>query len=206
MWPTSPSRSVLSEMDLTEVTQVNGELVLDTYYHLPTIAAEINEAVVAASAQLRAGTLAALRAGNLLLRAKPLVEHGGWEQWVAENTSLAPRTARAYMGLANKVSTLGAETATRVADLPLREAIKAITTSPDKPAAAPRPSDYRAAKRDDADRAVDALRKSAAALRSAAKDVNYFRTVRGDKLVALRTRLAKTLELIDQMMVVEASS
>lgn len=73
---------------------------------------------------------AARRVGELLLQAKPLVSHGGWLQWLAAeraagNITFSDRTAQAYMRLA------GADPQ-RVADLPLREAMRLIA-APAKP-------------------------------------------------------------------------
>jgi hypothetical protein len=41
----------------------------------------------------------ALEAGRLLIEAKELVQHGEWEDWLAENVHFSERTARRYMQL-----------------------------------------------------------------------------------------------------------
>jgi DNA N-6-adenine-methyltransferase (Dam)/Protein of unknown function (DUF3102) len=70
----------------------------------------------------------ALRAGQALIQAKALVEHGSWASWLADNFEGSERSARLYMQLAREVPKLDEKSATAVADLSLREAAKAIAS------------------------------------------------------------------------------
>jgi hypothetical protein len=95
---------------------------------LPALAAEITDAHAAV---LRA-TCSALehgrRAGDLLIAGKALQPHGAWLPWLAARCPTLPeRTARAYMQLARGWSTIEAANRQRVADLPLRDALKLLT-------------------------------------------------------------------------------
>ena len=141
---------------------------------------------------------AALAAGALLIEAKKQVAHGEWENWLESNCQVAPRTAQSYMRLFKQLPLLEDSKAQRVADLPLREVMRAIATDPAKPSQ-PRYSDVRLAKKDDAERAVTALNKSAAALKAAAKNVNCWRELKGAQIVSLRKKLTDALEAIDRM-------
>lgn len=100
---------------------------------LLALAADINSVVAAANLHAQSALQAALKAGHLLTQAKEQVEHGNWETWLTSNCAVSPRTARAYMRLAKQWTDLHVEERQRVAELPLREAIRAIST----PAAAP---------------------------------------------------------------------
>ena len=72
---------------------------------------------------------AARSVGQHLVLAKQKVAHGEWDAWVRENTPLSPRTAQAYKRLADQMEKLSPAEAQRVADLPLREAMKAIAST-----------------------------------------------------------------------------
>lgn len=76
----------------------------------------------------------AVRAGALLLQAKTQIVHGGWCNWLAANWQRSERTAQAYMRLATELPRLDPEKAQRVADLSLRDALKAISApKPEEP-------------------------------------------------------------------------
>jgi hypothetical protein len=163
---------------------------------LPELARQIDSAIKAANAHAAASVDAALTAGRLLAQAKSKVEHGEWEPWIAANTSIAPRTARAYMRLAERFPTLPEEERHRVAVLPLREAMKAIATPPSAP---PRDKSavYRAP-RGTAKQLHANLIKQASTFREAATQIatgGY--TVR--KLANIRERLTKALALVDRL-------
>src|SRR5262249_7175396 len=64
----------------------------------------------------------AIAAGDLLLKAKAQLKHGGWLDWLKANCEISERTVQAYMRLAR----LPVEKRNAVADLPLREALSAI--------------------------------------------------------------------------------
>lgn len=65
------------------------------------------------------------RTGELLIKAKALVPHGEWLQWIEDHCAFSARAAQVYMRLAKA-------NPQRVADLPLREAIKRIAEAPAK--------------------------------------------------------------------------
>ena len=65
----------------------------------------------------------ALNAGDLLLKAKKKVAHGGWLDWLKENCHFSERTAQGYMRLSRELPQLEDSKAQRVADLPLRDAL-----------------------------------------------------------------------------------
>lgn len=97
---------------------------------LRELAAEINTHVADAESAARSALAAALAAGELLNRAKSMVPHGEWESWITSNTKLAPRTARAYASLAARMPLLPEPERQRVAELPVREAVRAIAMGP----------------------------------------------------------------------------
>ena len=82
------------------------------------LADEINAAHSRAAHCLTIGLNHGVRAGELLLRAKIRVGHGGWLRWMRENISFSARTAQLYMQLARLVPD-----AQRVAHLPLRRTV-----------------------------------------------------------------------------------
>jgi hypothetical protein len=89
---------------------------------LKAIGARINDAHAEAERSLRASVEHAIRAGELLLKAKRSVGHGTWSQWLQDNITFSDRLAQAYMRLAR----LPLEKRNAVADLPLRDALSAI--------------------------------------------------------------------------------
>lgn len=48
----------------------------------------------------------AIRAGELLHQAKSICEHGAWDNWLVQNFSASPRTARVYMQLFSNRETI----------------------------------------------------------------------------------------------------
>ena len=100
---------------------------------LAVIAHDLNQHVESAERHASKAVEAAVKAGGLLREAKEIVPHGEWEKWITDNTTLAPRTAQAYMRLAKQVTELPQEEAQRVAELPLREAMRAISTPAEAP-------------------------------------------------------------------------
>lgn len=113
--------------------QPNSTAIVVTEDSLDAIADRINDAVFNAESAARSAMQYAMEAGELLNQAKQKVGHGEWLGWLGSNIKLAPRTCQAYMRLAAKVRLLPAEDAQRVTDLPVREAIHAITTNPTAP-------------------------------------------------------------------------
>jgi Protein of unknown function (DUF3102) len=110
--------------------------------NLPELAGKINETVKAAESSAASAMQHAMQAGELLRQAKALVAHGDWLKWLTVNcTKVAPRTAQVYMRLSSKVPELPEANTQHVAYLPVREAIRAITTTAKAPS---RLSGYRA--------------------------------------------------------------
>ncbi len=117
----------------TIIGAVRNPLVLPTEIDdeaLADLASRIANAVTSAESCARDAVAYALQAGALLIQAKQKVGHGGWLAWLDKNVTMAPRTCQAYMRLAEKVPLLPPAEARRVADLPLREAVRAMTTNP----------------------------------------------------------------------------
>ena len=160
------------------------------------VIAKINEAIAAAERNARTAMDHAIFAGNLLNTAKSMVEHGEWHAWLEDHVAVAPRTAQAYMRLARKLQELPAEEAQRVADLPLREAVKAIATPPETPPKLERRTFYR---RDERERVLVAIDKSAAALRTVARSIKLGAEVDGKKIQALRAKLQSALALVEEI-------
>ena len=71
----------------------------------------------------------AREAGDLLIQAKAALPHGQWGTWVKENCDLSERTAQSYMRLSREIPKLDGAKAQRVADLPLRQALKELAAS-----------------------------------------------------------------------------
>jgi len=95
---------------------------------LQNLALEINAEHAKCGESLKEGLAHALRAGDLLIKAKGLCHHGEWEKWVAEHCTFSKRMAESYMQLARNLPLLESK-AQRVADLTLREAIELLDTS-----------------------------------------------------------------------------
>src|SRR5215217_4200532 len=74
---------------------------------LAELAARIRGEHAGAKAAVRRGLEHALKAGELLIEAKGRLNHGEWGAWLRHNCSgLSDRTARLYMQLAGRKSTL----------------------------------------------------------------------------------------------------
>lgn len=169
-----------------------------TLRQLSSLANGINTAVQAAEASARSAIDNAMEAGRLLNEAKALMQHGMWESWLRDHCTVAPRTARAYMRLASQVPLLPNAERRRVADLPLRDAIKAISTAPTAPPRA-RDTDHRVASNDEAERTASDLSKCATKLREAARHIKLIHTLKGKEIARLRERLTQTLQLLDSL-------
>lgn len=162
--------------------------------HLDDLAARINEATSAAETSARAAVAHALAAGNLLLQAKAQVEHGDWEPWLLANCAVAPRTARAYMSLARRLPALPDPERQRVAEMPLREAVAAIRTTPEAP---PLPR-CRPGGIGQATKLKPVFKAAGSALHSIASDVGL-RSIKHDRIKALRSKLQAALAALDSM-------
>ena len=91
------------------------------------LAGQINREHVQAEQSARTALTHALKAGELLLTAKAQVGHGAWLDWLRDNCKVSGRTAQAYMRLARELPKLDDSKAQRVADMPLRQALAALT-------------------------------------------------------------------------------
>ena len=107
---------------------------------LSEIAYSINRSVREAEKAAKSAVVFAIDAGSKLNVAKSRVPHGQWAKWLEENVEVSLRTARAYMQLASELPLLEDGKRQHVADLPLREAMKAIATQPSIPDRTPRPT------------------------------------------------------------------
>ena len=165
-------------------------------WRLPKLSGDINAAINTAEHSAGAAVVAARRAGTLLLEAKKLVPHGQWEDWLTDNCTVAVRTAQAYMRLASRLPELPAETATAVAQMPLREAVRAISTAPTAP---PRvKGSVRLSQRTDRERARDALAASAKAI-SAVKRAVAYGFIQRSKIDQARKKLLVAIEALDKL-------
>ena len=165
---------------------------------LSPLAKRINDAAAAAEQHARSAVDHALTVGGLLIQAKSQVPHGHWDAWLTANCTVAPRTAQAYMRLSKKVLLLQDAKAQRVADLPLRDAMRAIATSPDAP---PRSAStgIRVAGLDDRQRVGSAFRKAATDLRNAGKWIELTTELKPAQVEKLRNKLTAAIEQLDKL-------
>ena len=94
---------------------------------LDELAAAINSEHRKVEAAANTALAHALRAGELLLRAKEGVPHGSWVAWLAENFAGSDRTARAYMQVAQRRDELEAKRQTSAISS-LAGALQALST------------------------------------------------------------------------------
>ena len=165
---------------------------------LVNLAAGINRCIREAESAARSAVDLAIEAGKQLNAAKEQVPHGQWENWLADNVEAAPRTAQAYMKLARELPLLSAEEAQRVADLPLREAMKAIATPPAAPAAVRAPT-VRVAKLDDRERIKRVFAGSVSGLRKVARLAEQGATIKQKEIEAARRSLEQALEQLNEL-------
>ena len=171
--------------------------IIDTS-SLSPLAKRINDAAAAAEQHARSAVDHALTVGGLLIEAKSQVPHGHWDEWLTSNCTVAPRTARAYMKLAKDVPLLPESKRQRVADLPVREAVRAIATSPDAP---PRSvcTGIRVAGASDRQRVGSAFRKAATDLRTAGKWIETTAELKPAQVEKLRNKLMAAIEQLDKL-------
>ena len=93
---------------------------------LGDIASRINAEVDACEVACRASVDHAIQAGRLLVDAKLKLGHGRFGPWIAANVKASDRMVRLYMAVANGWENLKPEERKRVADLPLRQALRVI--------------------------------------------------------------------------------
>jgi hypothetical protein len=112
-------------------------IVVQAEASLADLAAQIGEAHHQCESAVRSAVMHAVRAGELLTQAKRRLPHGNWLPWLKANCPFAERTAQAYMKLARDLPKLDAAKAQRVADLPVRDAIKLLSAGTEVDATAP---------------------------------------------------------------------
>lgn len=168
---------------------------------LADLAGRIDSAVRDAEQHARSAVDAAQCAGRLLTEAKALVPIGQWEQWLGENCAVALRTAQAYMRLHKRMAELPPPEAQRVALLPLREAMAAISTPPEYPVRGPSLSNIRVARRTEADKVVEVMRKSADAIRKSARLIDQGGRLKRTQFDSMRNKLVMALAALDQIAV-----
>lgn len=96
---------------------------------LPVLAAEIRRAHADAQEAAKSATEHAIRCGKMLAEAKAALGHGAWLPWLAANAAdISERTAQGYMRLARTVEA-DPEKRNVVADLTLRDALVAVSTT-----------------------------------------------------------------------------
>lgn len=166
------------------------------------LAEKINAISSEAESCARNATMLAVAAGELLVQAKVQIEHGNWEAWLLDNCRLAVRTAQAYMRLASAFPMLTEDKRNAVAEMPVRMAVRAITTIADAP---PRPRGV-AIQRSECARVASVLRKGAADMREAARWIGALGECKGPRVARLRRKLADAIALIDGLTVVEEVS
>lgn len=165
---------------------------------LATLAVGINRCIRDAESAARSAVELAIEAGQQLNAAKEQVPHGQWEVWLTDNVEAAPRTAQAYMRLAREVPLLPDEEAQRVADLPLREAMKAIATPPAAPAIQ-RAQYMRVRKLEDRDRIKQAFGKSATKIRQVARLAEHGVTIKPKDIASARRALEQALAQLEEL-------
>lgn len=164
---------------------------------LATLADSINANIREAEGAARSAMQKALIAGQQLNEAKEQVPHGQWKTWLAENVQAAERTAQAYMKLAREVPLLSDEEAQRVADLPLREAMKAITTGPAQQRLA-QPT-VRVRKPEDRERIRRAFLTANRKIREVVKMTGMGSTMRPREIASARRALEQALEQLNEL-------
>ena len=168
--------------------------------HITELATRINSRVKMAETHARKALECALEIGALLIEAKALVPHGGWNDWITHNCVLASRTARSYVQLATVYPSLPEPERQRVAALPVREAVRAIATDPMAPARAaseaptclPRDSQER-------NRLIKKFRATAGRLREATKFFDCGLDLKGAKVSVLRRALTDAIAELDRL-------
>lgn|GEM_PF-1857670 len=171
------------------------DFVLGNAEELPDLAAKINATVKAADENANAACEQAMQAGELLRQAKTLVAHGDWITWLTENCEVKPRTAQVYMRLSSVVPTLQDSNAQRVAHLPVREAIRAITTSPQAPVPLSR-SQRRVSTRSTLARSAKHLNYGNTAVSTVALWESVAKDVRPNAAAFIRSKLTAAIEAV----------
>ena len=174
------------------------------HWALRDIAQKINDATQTAEGQARSAMQSAMTAGDLLTQAKGHVQHGQWNEWLLANCTVAPRTAQAYMRLFKQVPALEDSKAQRVADLPLREAIKAIATVPEVPTST-RGLAVQTVSKTERERNAAVFLRSAKGLKEATRFFAITGAMTGPQVLKLRTALTAAIDALDALQSPSAS-
>lgn len=161
---------------------------------LGEMAEKIRITILAAEESAKTAVHLAVEVGHLLTGAKSKIKHGKWAGWLAANVPVSHRTANIYMRLAEASRELSTEDWQRVANLPLRDAVNAISN----PAVPTRHKPLIQIPRKDRDGLKAKILKSAAALRKSAKMVD-FGYGDGRDLKHARTALSEATALLDKL-------
>lgn len=94
---------------------------------LSLYADQINEHHRAVGEALKSGLLHAKAAGDLLLKAKEEVSHGGWLPWLRDHCDVSERAAQSYMRIAKRWPELESK-AQRAADLSYRDGLRLLAS------------------------------------------------------------------------------
>ena len=164
------------------------------HWELPGLAMKINAITADAVNSARTATMLAIEAGELLAQAKNHVGHGNWETWLLDNCHLAVRTAQAYMRLSSAFPFLTEEKRNAVADMPVRMAVKAITTTAAD--ATLRQRDV-VVRRSERERVAQLLREGASNMREAARWIDHLGEYKARRVASLRKKLIDTVAMLD---------
>ena len=107
---------------------------------LASLAVDINESHRSCLECSRNAVGYAVEAGEMLLRAKSLVGHGGFEGWIRKFTKLSPRTARVYMQVAQRWPELAKAKRQSAADLTIRDFLAELASTSKKLVSLPPPA------------------------------------------------------------------
>lgn len=98
---------------------------------LPDLAARIKAEHQAVSLALKESVRHAIAAGELLIEAKGMVEHGQWLPWLRDHCTISERTAQLYMRVAKNRTEIEGQMRNDVADLSLSETAAMLMPSSD---------------------------------------------------------------------------
>lgn len=165
---------------------------------LDRLAAEIRFRHQEAEDSVKNAMRCALQLGEMLTTVKAKIAHGEFEKWVTDNTPIAVRTARAYMRLSRGFNELPGQDRQRVADLPIREAIKAITT----PSALPKrllSPEWQEPRRERREQLVERIRRSLSYLRASTVRRVEIGLLRSGDIDKARRQLQGLLGVLDEL-------
>ena len=162
------------------------------------LGARIRMRVTMAESHAKKALEYALEIGALLNEAKPQLKHGEWLDWLQDHCDLAPRTASAYMRLSKAYPALPEANRQRVTDLPVREALKAISTDP-TPLPPREPPARRVNSLDERERVKSVFLNARNQLTKAVKTIDYAMPIKGGEVAALRKKLEAVLAQLTEL-------